>query len=130
MGVGLNAISGLPLTFYSFFHRLQWLEILFISMQICSFVSCGFLMDAFRLLQKVKQTNQTISKKLVTFLSIAYGACSIFVLVDSVTYYFMGISKVVLIFTYFQASLFFFSLLIMTRILNHLVKMMGAQQLQ
>lgn len=43
-------------------------------MQLCIFLSCGFLIDAFRLLSKLKPESQTISKKQASLLSIAFGA--------------------------------------------------------
>ena len=71
VGLGLNVISGLLIVVSPFIYKLYFVGNL---MQLCIFLSCGFLIDAFRLLSKQKPQNQTISKKQASLLSIAFGA--------------------------------------------------------
>jgi hypothetical protein len=76
-GLGLNVISGLLIIGEIFTYKLPWyFWYLLVAqlMQLCIFLSCGFLIDAFRLLSKQKPQNQAISKKQASLLSIAFGA--------------------------------------------------------
>jgi hypothetical protein len=77
VGFGLNVISGLLIVVIPFIYKLPWFFWYLLVcqlMQLCIFLSCGFLIDAFRLLSKQKPQNQAISKKQASLLSIAFGA--------------------------------------------------------
>ena len=51
------------------------------SIPLCIFVSCGFLIDAFRILSTKKAVHQAVSKKLAMLLSIAFGAYGVALMV-------------------------------------------------
>ena len=61
VGFVLNVISGFILIGVLF--AGAWINRLWNFMQLCILVSCGFLIDAFRLLSKLKSREQSISKK-------------------------------------------------------------------
>jgi hypothetical protein len=68
----LNVISGLIVIGKLF--AGAWIYWIYNVMQLCILVSCGFLIDAFRLLSKLKSSEQSISKKQAAILSFAFGA--------------------------------------------------------
>ncbi len=71
VGFVLNVISGI---LYGVPYYATWYNWLVNLMQLCIFVSCGFMIDAFRLLSKLKSRGQSISKKQAAMISIAFGA--------------------------------------------------------
>ena len=89
-GLVLNVISGLLIICYIFIRKLAWSSSylwLINVMQLCIFISCGFLIDAFRLLSRLKPQNQAISKKQASLLSIAFGAFGAALLVADLANY-------------------------------------------
>ena len=90
VGLGLNVMSGLLAIGVIFVRKLPWSSsyIWFLNlMQLCIFLSCGFLIDAFRLLSKQKPQNQAISKKQASLLSISFGAFGAALLVADLANY-------------------------------------------
>lgn len=74
IGLVLNVIAGLM---YGI--PIQgWYLFLEQAMQLCIVVSCVFLGDAFRRLQKVKKEDQVISKKPIGLLFISFGILGLF----------------------------------------------------
>jgi hypothetical protein len=73
IGLAFNSIAGL-LFIGILFVQKRWFYYLVTTFELCIFVSCGFLVDAFRVLSNKKAEHQVISKRLVTLLSIAFGA--------------------------------------------------------
>jgi hypothetical protein len=94
-------------------------------MQSCIFVSCGFLIDAFRILSKKKEENQVISKKLVTLLSIAFGGVGISVFVSFIALV-LNDDLVSNTFGFLTPIFIFLSCLILTLILTGLTEMQGS----
>ena len=95
-------------------------------MYLVIFLSCGFLVDAFRLLSKQKLQKQAISKKQASLLSIAFLVFGTALLVD-------GFASLGGNYTFFAISAelvnFFFllSCLIIVFILSNLTQMQNAQ---
>ena len=129
VGLGLNVMSGLLAIGVIFVRTLPWSSsyIWFLNlMQLCIFLSCAFLIDAFRLLSRQKPQNQAISKKQASLLSIAFGAFGTALLVADLAgllgkITFEEVSRSL------QSILFFMSCLILTFILSGLTEMQSAQ---
>ena len=90
IGVGLNVMSGLMIAFIPLILSLPWWSSYNLAgqlMQLCIFISCGFLIDAFRLLSKQKPQNQSISKRQASLLSIAFGVFGTAILISDIAIY-------------------------------------------
>ena len=95
-------------------------------MYLVIFLSCGFLVDAFRLLSKQKPQKQAISKMQASLLSIAFLVFGAAILVRDFAFFegnytFFAISAVL------QNFFFLLSCLIIAFILSNLTHMQSAQ---
>lgn len=96
-------------------------------MQVCILVSCGFMIDAFRLLAKEKRENEVISKSIVTFLSIAFGAFGLALVLNDLSA-FINKNETWNTISYCLLEFFFFlSCLTLAILLFRLTKMQGTQ---
>lgn len=114
-----NAVAGL---LFGIPISIEWFKWLVSTMQICILVSCGFLIDAFRILKKFKGENQAISKKQVALLSIAFGLFGLNLLVTRFFAFLkLNVKPIVGIVQYalFELS-FFLSCLTLTILLQNL----------
>ena len=91
------------------------------------FLSCGFLIDAFRLLSKQKPQKQAISKMQASLLSIAFLVFGTALLVYDFAFYFGGNYTFVVISVESLNIFFLLSCLIMAFILSNLTQMQSAQ---
>ena len=81
IGFTFNFIAGL-LAIGVLFVKEDWYYFFVdCSMPLCIFVSCGFLIDAFRILSTKKAVHQVVSKKLATLLSFSFGAYGVALMV-------------------------------------------------
>ncbi len=124
VGFGFNSVAGLLFAGLPYL-PVAWFIYFVTSMQSCIFVSCGFLIDAFRILSKKKEENQVISKKLVTLLSIAFGGVGISVFVSFIALV-LNDDLVSNTFGFLTPIFIFLSCLILTLILTGLTEMQGS----
>jgi hypothetical protein len=119
VGFVLNVMSGILLGVPYFVVWYNWFVNL---IQICIFFSCGFLIDAFRLLSKLKSREKSISKKQAALLSFAFGAFGASLMIKGLASALQN-STFFNVSSYFQNVFFYTTCLAMLLILNSLTNM-------